>query len=151
LVRFPATATIRSRRSPGDDIGSETALVSSSSLPERSRILRTYTGLDNDPLRAKAEKARVSSSMRVHDAPRANAWSGMIGVVIPSRRAQASTSLPPTNLNNCTDGTFFDHTSAYSRFTWYSTVLFRFCGTHTSPVMGSTSARGVSFSNEAKP
>jgi hypothetical protein len=129
-------------------MGSDTALLSSTTWPARSRTRRRYTGSSSEPLRAKAEKARVSSSMRVQEAPRASAWSAMIGVVMPSRRAQASTSLAPTSLNNCTEGTFFDHTSAYSRFTWYSTVLFRFCGTQTSPVIGSTSARGMSLSSE---
>ena len=129
-------------------MGSDTAVLSSTMLPARSRTRRTYTGSFSEPLRAKAEKARVSSSMRVQDAPRASAWSAMMGVVISSRRAQASTSLAPTSLNNCTEGTFLDHTSAYSRFTWYSTVLFRFCGIHTSPVMGSTSARGISLSSD---
>ena len=74
--------------------------------------------------------------MRVHEAPSASAWSGMIGVVMPSRRAQASTSLPPTSLNSCTEGTFFDQISAYSSVTWYSTVLLRLVGVQTSPVIG---------------
>ena len=89
--------------------------------------------------------------MRVQDAPSASAWSGMIGVVMPSRRAHASTSLPPTSLNSCTDGTFFDQISAYSSVTWYSTVLLRLVGVQTSPVIGSTSARGTSFSSDVKP
>ena len=89
--------------------------------------------------------------MRVHDAPSASAWSGMIGVVMPSRRAHFSTSLPPTSLNSCTDGTFFDQMSAYSIVTWYSTVLFRLVGVQISPVTGSTSARGTSLSSEVKP
>ena len=44
----------------------------------------------------------------------------MILVVMPSLRAQASTSRPPTSLNSCTLGTFFDQTSEYSSVTWYS-------------------------------
>ena len=73
----------------------------------------------------------------------------MILVVMPSLRAQPSTSRPPTSLNSCTLGTFFDHTSEYSSVTWYSTVLLRLVGIQTSPVMGSTSARGMSFSSES--
>src|SRR5436190_10495837 len=103
----------------------------------------------SEPLRAKAENERVSSSMYVHDAPRARAWSGMILLVKPSLRAQFSTAPPPTSLNSCTEGTFFDQTSAYSSVTWYSTVLLRLVGVQTSPVMGSTSARGMSFRSEA--
>ena len=75
----------------------------------------------------------------------------MIGVEMPSRRAQLSTSLPPISLNSCTDGTFFDQMSAYSRVTWYSTVLLRLVGVQTSPVTGSTSARGTSLSSDANP
>src|SRR5437763_893829 len=56
----------------------------------------------------------------------------MIGVVMPSRRAHFSTSLPPTSLKSCTEGTFFDQISAYSIVTWYSTVLLRLVGVHTS-------------------
>src|SRR4029079_14619658 len=97
------------------------------------------------PFLANAENARVSSSMRVHDAPSASAWSGMMGVVMPSRRAHFYASLPPTSLNSCTDGTFFDQMSEYSIVTWYSTVLFRLVGVQTSPVTGSTSARGTQF------
>ena len=87
--------------------------------------------------------------MRTQEAPSASAWSGMIGVVMPSWRAQVSTSRPPTSLNSCTLGTFFDQTSEYSRVTWYSMVLFRLVGTHTSPVIGSTSARGMSLSSDS--
>jgi hypothetical protein len=75
----------------------------------------------------------------------------MIGVVMPSRRAHFSTSLPPTSLNSCTDGTFFDQISAYSIVTWYSTVLLRLVGGPHLAGHRITSARGTSFSSDVKP
>ncbi len=70
---------------------------------------------------------------------------------MPSLRAQPSTSRPPTSLKSCTLGTFLDQVSEYSRVTWYSMVLLRLVGTQTSPVMGSTSARGMSLSSDSYP
>jgi hypothetical protein len=49
----------------------------------------------------------------VHDAPSASARSAMIFEVNPRRRAHFSTFSAPTILNTCTDGMFFEKTSAW--------------------------------------